>query len=145
MSGKNDSRRWPGILLSWASVLLAIVLCWSAVDIWLQGSALRSVDPTTVIYSVAAVRTKAILVCPFFVLWLIILVLSLCLCPHKRRPTQICARRAVAIPVSPSLRRLRWGLLVLAAGFVVLGVLNGGLRDVLMKAVNLCTECIGLG
>ena len=28
---------------------------------------------------------------------------------------------------------------------IVLGVLNGGLRDVFVKAANLCTECIGLG
>ncbi len=40
---------------------------------------------------------------------------------------------------------LRAGLLVLALGLIVLGVLNGGLRDVLIKAANLCTECIGLG
>ncbi len=40
---------------------------------------------------------------------------------------------------------LRAGLLVLALGLIVLGILNGGLRDVLVKAANLCTECIGLG
>ena len=28
---------------------------------------------------------------------------------------------------------------------LVAGVLNGGMRDVLVKAVNICTECIGLG
>ncbi|MBQ1410176.1 MAG: thioredoxin [Oscillospiraceae bacterium] len=28
---------------------------------------------------------------------------------------------------------------------VVLGVLNGGARDVLAKAVKICSECIGLG
>ena len=33
-----------------------------------------------------------------------------------------------------------------AAGvFIVLGVLNGSMEDVLRKAINLCTECIGLG
>lgn len=38
-------------------------------------------------------------------------------------------------------------LLLLAAAvlFIVLGVLNGGLWDVLVKAINICTECIGLG
>ena len=37
-------------------------------------------------------------------------------------------------------------LLLLAAGvLIVLGVLNGSLNDVLMKAINICTECIGLG
>lgn len=32
-----------------------------------------------------------------------------------------------------------------AVVFIVLGVMNGGLYDVLVKAVNICTECIGLG
>ena len=44
-----------------------------------------------------------------------------------------------------SLRWLRLGLLVLALGLIVLGVLNGGMRDACVKAVNICAECIGLG
>ena len=40
---------------------------------------------------------------------------------------------------------LRAGLYAVAIVFIVLGVMNGGLRDVLVKAVNICTECIGLG
>ena len=32
-----------------------------------------------------------------------------------------------------------------AAAMLIAGVLNGGMRDVLVKAVNICTECIGLG
>ena len=34
---------------------------------------------------------------------------------------------------------------LLAALLIALGVGNGGLRDVLVKAINICTECIGLG
>ncbi|MFR8332857.1 MAG: CD1871A family CXXC motif-containing protein [Oscillospiraceae bacterium] len=40
---------------------------------------------------------------------------------------------------------LRAGLYGVAILFIVLGVMNGGLRDVLVKAINICTECIGLG
>ena len=29
--------------------------------------------------------------------------------------------------------------------FIVLGISNGGMADVLSKAINICTECIGLG
>ena len=36
-------------------------------------------------------------------------------------------------------------LLAAAAALITLGILNGGLRDVLIKAINICTECIGLG
>lgn len=38
--------------------------------------------------------------------------------------------------------------IVLAAGAIVLvivGINNGGMRDVLEKAINICTQCIGLG
>ena len=34
---------------------------------------------------------------------------------------------------------------VIAITFIILGVFNGGVRDVLIKAINICTECIGLG
>lgn len=36
-------------------------------------------------------------------------------------------------------------LLAAAIVFIVLGVMNGGMYDVLVKAINICTECIGLG
>ncbi len=38
--------------------------------------------------------------------------------------------------------------IVLAAGavaLVIVGISNGGMRDVLEKAINICTQCIGLG
>ncbi|MBQ3508000.1 MAG: hypothetical protein IJA91_05555 [Clostridia bacterium] len=45
--------------------------------------------------------------------------------------------------------RFVWAVrgVILVAGivFVVLGVLNGGMADVLGKAIRICTECIGLG
>lgn len=34
---------------------------------------------------------------------------------------------------------------VVGVTFLVIGILNGGARDVLIKAVNICKECIGLG
>ncbi len=40
---------------------------------------------------------------------------------------------------------LRIDLYAAAIVFIVLGVMNGGLYDVLVKAIMICTECIGLG
>ena len=40
---------------------------------------------------------------------------------------------------------LRIVLLTLAAVMIVLGIFNGGVGDVLQKAIKICTECIGLG
>lgn len=39
----------------------------------------------------------------------------------------------------------RLAVLLLGVTLIVLGVLNGGMKDVLIKAINICTECIGLG
>ena len=40
---------------------------------------------------------------------------------------------------------VRGCVFVLAVVFIVLGIVNGGANDVLVKAINICTECIGLG
>ena len=40
---------------------------------------------------------------------------------------------------------LRTAVFALAVGFIVLGVLNDGLEDVLTKANAICMECVGLG
>lgn len=39
-----------------------------------------------------------------------------------------------------------WAVLAAAAVLlIVLGVLNGGMQDVFVKAAKICSECIGLG
>ncbi|MBO5357354.1 MAG: hypothetical protein J6A95_06245 [Clostridia bacterium] len=39
----------------------------------------------------------------------------------------------------------RLTLFVIAVTFIIIGIFNGGMADVLYKAINICTECIGLG
>ncbi|MBQ1371566.1 MAG: hypothetical protein IIY70_01415 [Oscillospiraceae bacterium] len=146
MKRYKDLKRLSALLLAVMTVLLAIALCWAAVDIWLQGSIRRRADPTTVIYSVEAVHARAILVLPVFLLWLVSLAVRCCTASSQKSPAGACPRQAwEPVPVSPALRHLRYALFALAVLLIVLGILNGGLQDVLTKAVNLCTECIGLG
>lgn len=40
---------------------------------------------------------------------------------------------------------IRLVVFCVAVIFVIVGIFNGGKDDVLMKAINICTECIGLG
>lgn len=47
--------------------------------------------------------------------------------------------------ISRNLTALRVTIYVVAIALVVLGICNQGMRDVLMKAINICTECVGLG
>lgn len=39
----------------------------------------------------------------------------------------------------------RTALLITAVILIVFGIFNGGMQDVLQKAIKICTECIGLG
>ncbi|MBQ8683609.1 MAG: thioredoxin [Clostridia bacterium] len=40
---------------------------------------------------------------------------------------------------------MRYGVLAVGLALLVYGFATGGIADVLTKAVNICTECIGLG
>ena len=51
----------------------------------------------------------------------------------------------MAAPLPKSTGALQIVLIVIAIGFIAAGVFNGSARDVLYKAINICTECIGLG
>ena len=48
-------------------------------------------------------------------------------------------------PHSKLLMGIRIALFVIAIAFIIAGIFNGGMADVLAKAINICTECIGLG
>ena len=36
-------------------------------------------------------------------------------------------------------------ILAVAVSILIYGYMNGGTADVLTKAINICTECVGLG
>ena len=56
------------------------------------------------------------------------------------------ADSAEARRVSPRLLMgIRIALFAVALALIIAGILNGGMADVLSKATNICTECIGLG
>ncbi|MBR4082386.1 MAG: hypothetical protein IKK21_11435 [Clostridia bacterium] len=77
---------------------------------------------------------------PVFALWLLAAAAGAWFAPAARRETQ------KVIPAEKDGNgRLRVILYAIAAVLVIMGVMNGGMRDVLIKAINICTECIGLG
>ena len=53
--------------------------------------------------------------------------------------------RAVHQQADQKTRILRTAVLVIALILIILGILNGGLEDVLAKGAAICTECVGLG
>lgn len=61
----------------------------------------------------------------------------------KQAKTAAPAPTAEKKGISPA--AVRYGFLVLAAGLLLYGLFTGGTADVLTKAINICTECVGLG
>jgi hypothetical protein len=58
----------------------------------------------------------------------------------------VSGSKAAEVAPKPSfVPYVRIGLYAVAVVMIVLGINNGGMRDVLIKAINICTECIGLG
>lgn len=54
--------------------------------------------------------------------------------------------KAAAAARSPiTVWAVRGAVIALGIAFVIAGALNGGAADVMQKAINLCTQCIGLG
>ncbi|MCR5651993.1 MAG: hypothetical protein K6F86_12530 [Lachnospiraceae bacterium] len=44
-----------------------------------------------------------------------------------------------------NLQYARLAVLIIAAVFIIAGIINGNMYSILIKAINICTECIGLG
>ena len=130
--------------------LLFALLAAGAMDIYREGAARQAAEgPAAPIYTREGVAARIKPLTP-------LLAVALCLTaaglvwgirdeggdgPARRSEA---AQRLRGRP-SGAVTLLRAALLLAGAACVVAGILNGGLRDVLYKAINICTECIGLG
>ncbi len=85
-------------------------------------------------------------------------VVSLCICPvllgrsykaewraAKEAPRRAEPAQKAEKPKPFPVGAARIVLAVVAVIFLVAGIFNGGMYDVLVKAIKICTECIGLG
>jgi len=142
------------IITAAATLLLVIYLGWSCVDVYLVGnSAANMADGGVHIAPVftreiAAERLSPLL--PWVLGYAVLVAVTSFVQsqaasdkkrPHAAKPAEYKKMDAPKI----SLSVLRLCLAVAAVLLVLLGVANGGAGDVLIKAVNICTECIGLG
>ncbi len=67
--------------------------------------------------------------------------------PQKEKPVKAVKREPKAKRKSSAVgvNVLRVALVAVGVFLIVVGVQNGGMKDVLLKAINICTQCIGLG
>ena len=140
-------------------ILLAVLLCFTVIGMYREGLLEQAVDPLHEIFSREKVIGHLLPILPVFFLSLAVTAFGAILgiwdkntkSTDDLRAGQVqhgsdAARKNLQrqIPL-PGLRWLRLALLVLALGMIAAGVFNGSAKDVLNKAVKICTECVGLG
>ena len=135
------------VLQAVVCVLLAVLLAAGAVCICGEGLARKAEDPLESVFTpekAAGVFSAAL---PLIIAFLVLLGAGLALGvkdPKAGRPA------GPAGPVKPGTgpkhrRIVQAAVVVAAAVLMIAGILNGSAGDVLIKAIHICTECIGLG
>ena len=136
--------------------LSALLLAAAAIHICLDGLSVRAAgNPLTWIYTRETAGAMLLRAAPACLLTLLWPVLGRILKIRNDLPDPPVSVRTPAPGVfreqnsRPASARpqlvLRLVLLAAALALIVAGILNGSIQDVLVKAINLCTECVGLG
>lgn len=103
----------------------------------------------TQMYSVSSVSAHFAALGPGYIFMILILVLSFIfsLSEKKDKTPSLDARKYRRAPEKTAKSKTAQRTVIFAFSIllIVLGIMNGGLKDVFIKAVNICTECIGLG
>ncbi len=155
--GKHCSERLRRFLLRTVAVLtllLGAALCIAALMLYFGGLERRAAAGSAMepIFTREAVEGALLRISPLALLWFAAVISALCFLgtapdsvrvPREKKPGAAGPMKTVT--EGRSKRILRICLYAAAVILLVLGVLNGGLKDVLIKAINICTECIGLG
>jgi hypothetical protein len=135
------------ILMAAVCILLAVFLAAGAVLIYREGMIRKAADPLENVYTPEeAVKVFAAAV-PLFLAFLALLVICLAVGvkdPEADRP------KGPSGPVKPAAESkqktmIQAAVVVAAVALIIAGILNGSAGDVLIKAIHICTECIGLG
>ena len=135
------------MLLAAVCILLAVMLAAGAVVICRDGLVRQAEDPLENIYTPENVKAGLRAVLPVFLLALALLAAGILLgvkAPEAGRPA---AKTGPVKPTSEMKHRKAVQAAVVAAAVLLIlaGILNGSAGDVLIKAIHICTECIGLG
>lgn len=141
-----QKQRLLRLVCALACLGLLLMPAMACLDIYVDGS-LAGLDAP---FSPEAIGERFVIIAPMMGIFLLIAIgsgLALKFFGKSREPD-----RETAAPCSNmaegSLKKpwiLRGILLLAAVVFILLGVMNLGARDVLYKAIAICTECIGLG
>ncbi len=132
-------------------ILTTLGLIVADLIVYFQGSEEKSANPMADIYTVEAITDKAVFVIPLFVAAVIVTIVCLALgvkdagADKPASSVDIKKNTEADVPSLSTVNTIRTILLVIAVIFIIVGMFNGSLMDVFIKASKICTECIGLG
>ena len=135
------------ILGSAVCILLAVLLAAGAISICEEGLIRQSEHPLESIYTVEIVAQKAEAIFPLFFFFFGLTVTGLVL-GVKAAETELWSKGKGFVETKNAPEHqtfIRTVIVVAAVGFIIAGITNGSAYDVLVKAINICSECIGLG
>lgn len=132
-----------------ATLLVTVLLCIGFVSIYLAGQSGENLvngvylSPVFTRENVGALLLSLV---PIFVIYgLLVVAAFVAQAMSGSKGDTDPTPRPVRYTDGPRQGAARLVLGALALLFIILGVMDGGARDVLIKAINICTECIGLG
>ena len=132
------------------TVAICLLFIWQAVDIYLTGNRPENFSAPGVrieqVYARADIAERFDRFAPAIYVYIAAVAVGMVwqAAAGEKKPRPAAIPPAERKPAK-HLAAARLVVLGAAVALVVLGVINGGARDVLVKAVNICTECIGLG
>lgn len=140
------------VALAVMTVLVCLLFIWQAADIYLTGNRPENFSAPGVrieqVYTRADIAARFGRIAPVVYAYIAAVAVGL-VWQAAAKGREKKPRPAVIPPAekkpSKYLAAARLVLVGAAVALVVLGIGNGGAHDVLVKAVNICTECIGLG
>lgn len=139
------------VVIGVLTLAVCLLFIWQAADIYITGNRPENFSAPGVrvedVYSREVVAERFARVAPAVYGYLAVVAAGLvwqAAAKETERPRAVAPAQTRPVP-EKRLRTLRLTLLAIAAALIVFGAFNGGARDVLVKAVNICTECIGLG
>ena len=147
------------ILQSLLCAALAILVACAVIGVYREGAADRAEHPLDWIYTREATAERLAPAVPVLFVSLAVTAAGLVLGVRDERADrgkineetrrELAASRTrepgEAVKKERRRRTLRIVLLAAALLLILAGIRNGSARDVLVKAVGICTECVGLG
>ena len=144
-------------------ILAVILLAGAAIGLYEKGKAAKAEDPTAYIYTresaVSAAAPGVFMLIAGFGFSIAGAVMGIC-DENDDKPASADAcgdgmKRAAGAQAAKKpeeaaawkgrMHKIRLAVLVVSVICIIAGMVNGNMKDILIKAINICTECIGLG